>query len=457
MKKKIFWIAGGLALIVAALVYALFASPALDTRYSGAYALPDDSFVYISPEGEDVLRFRTLSGQSGLLWREGNHFAGGKGFAEREPAFNRFTFNFNDSGHAVSLTWEQPRTLTVRAPKVPLAEQIVTFVSGDTRLRGKLVMPEGSGPHPAVVFIGGSEQTSLVDEAFEPYLYASRGFATLVFDQRGTGESQGDYTRNFRVLATDVLAALKWLRDQPRINGANVHLVGVSQGGWIAPMAAARDAKVRSVLVGSGPLVSVFEGDRWRYVSALKKQGFEDAIPEADRINLILSDIVGRHQDRWSDLANALGAARREPWFDTLAGSGSLLGDAAHSALPLWAQRVRVWWTQRQDPPFIDRLYDPVPTAAALKMPSYWIFGEQDSTMPTEWTIEAINKLQRQRKPMDYLIYPEAGHGILRIERLPDGKTRVLGYEPDYFKAQIDWLKRNAAPRIQMGSFERTP
>lgn len=448
MKKKIFWIAAGLALILGALAHELFGSPALDTRYSGAYALPDDSFIYISPEGEDVLRFRTLSGQSGLLWRDGKHFAGGKGFAEREPAFNHFSFNVDQGGQVTGLTWEQPATESVRAPRVPLLEQIVTFASGDAQLRGKLVMPEGSGPHPAVVFIGGSEQTSLVAGAFEPYLFASRGFATLVFDPRGVGESQGEYTRNFRVLATDVLAALKWLRDQPRIDGANVHVVGVSQGGWIAPMAAARDAKVRSVLIGSGPLVSVFEDDRWRYVSALKKQDFEDAIPEADRINLLLSDIIDRHHDRWADLAKALDTARRQPWFDVLAGSGSVLGDVAHSALPLWAQRVRVWWIQRRDPTFIDRLYDPVPTAAALKMPSYWIFGEQDSTMPTEWTIEAINKLQRQRKPIDYLIYPEAGHGILRIEQLPDGKTRVLGYEPDYFKVQIDWLKRNAAPRI---------
>jgi len=103
----------------------------------------------------------------------------------------------------------------------------------------------------------------------------------------------------------------------------------------------------------------------------------------------------------------------------------------------------------RKDPPFIDRLYDPVPTAAALKAPSYWIFGERDSTMPTEWTVEALNKLQRRGKPVDYMIYPEADHGILRIEQLPNGERRVLGYEPDYFKVQIDWLKRNAAPRFE--------
>jgi dipeptidyl aminopeptidase/acylaminoacyl peptidase len=134
-----------------------------------------------------------------------------------------------------------------------------------------------------------------------------------------------------------------------------------------------------------------------------------------------------------------------------------LLGAIAQSPLPLWMQRLKVWWALQKHPPYTDRLYDPVPTAAALKMPSYWIFGEQDSTMPTEWTIEALNKLQRQRKPVDYLIYPESGHGILRVEQLPDGNRRMLGYEPDYFKVQIDWLKRNNAPRTGLSTFERTP
>jgi uncharacterized protein len=247
------------------------------------------------------------------------------------------------------------------------------------------------------------------------------------------------------------------LRDQPGIVGANVHLVGMSEGGWIAPMVAARDGRVRSVLIGSGPLVSAFEADRWRYVSAMKNAGSEGAIAEADRINNILSDIVDRRQDRWSDLNSALDAAKDEPWFDALAGSSSLLGEIAHSSLPLWAQRLKIWWMLRKDPPFTDRLYDPVPTAAALKMPSYWIFGEQDSTMPTEWTIEALNKLQRQRKPVDYLIYPESGYGILRVEQLSDGDRRILGYEPDYFKVQIDWLKRNDSPQLRVRFFERTP
>ncbi|MFL6548651.1 MAG: alpha/beta hydrolase family protein [Povalibacter sp.] len=447
MKKKTGWTLLGVLLIVGAFAFELLHPQTVETRYTGAYALPDESYVFISPEDGGTLRYRTLSGQSGLLWRTGTHrFEGGRGFADRIPAFNLFNFELDSSGHVSGLSWQQTGGQVVRAPRVKLTEQIVAFDSGNVRLRGKLVMPSGGGSHPAVVVVHGSEETSAVDRRFEPYLYASAGFATLVFDKRGTGESQGELTMNFRVLATDVMAALKWLRDQPGIDGANVHLVGFSQGGWVAPMAAARDGGVRSVLVCYGPLVSVFQEDRWGYVSALKAHGFDDAaIAEADRVNDILSDIVDRRQNRWSDLGKALVEARSKPWFDSLKGANSLLSDFAHSHLPLWGQRMKVWWILRKEPPFIDRLYDPVPTAAALKGPSYWLFGEQDSTMPTEWTVEALNKLQRRGKPVDYLIYPEADHGGMRFEQLPEGERRILGYEPDFFKVQLDWLKRASA------------
>jgi dienelactone hydrolase len=294
--------------------------------------------------------------------------------------------------------------------------------------------------------VHGSEDFSAVDFYAEPYIYAANGFATLVFDKRGTGESQGEYTQNFRVLAGDVLAAVSWLRDQPGIDGGRVHLAGFSQGGWIAPLAAARDANIRSVLIGYGPMVPVTGEDRWGYVYALQQAGFgEDAIAGADRINDVISDIFDQRQDRWADLAKLLDEARDEPWFDAVKGSDSALGYVTGTKMPLWMVRIGYWWKfGRLDTPYIDRLYDPVPTLAALESPSYWIFGGADSSMPTDWTIEALQKLQKRGKPIDYLIYPDADHGILRFETGEDGERRIVGYEPDYFRMQIDWLRRNS-------------
>lgn len=447
-RKKILWSALALVLLAGVAAFIHLRPESVDTRYTGAYALPDDSFVFIAPNGGTQLRFRTLSGQSGALWPAGSHrFTGGRGWAEREPVANSMQFEMDANDRPVALSWTQSDSSMIRAPRVSLPEQIATFESGNIKLRAKLVLPEDSSVHPAVVLVHGSEKWSAVDGYFEPYLYAARGFAALVFDKRGTGGSEGEYTQNFRVLAGDVLAAVKWLRDQPGIDPDRIHLAGFSQGGWIAPLAAARDGNIRSVLVGFGPVVSVFDEDRWGYVNALRQRGFDEAaIASADRVNAVISDIVDRHQDRWDELARMLEESRGQAWFDAVKGSDSMLGHVAGMKAPTWVMRAYADWQlrPRDGKPYIDRLYDPVPVLAALKSPSFWIFAGQDASMPTDWTIEALNKLQKRGKPVDYMVYPDADHGILRIQQSPEGERRVLGYEPDYFKVQIDWLRRHS-------------
>ncbi|HEY5808726.1 MAG TPA: alpha/beta fold hydrolase [Povalibacter sp.] len=446
MKKKIFWILFWLCL-VGLIAYEVSRPAPVETAYSGAYSLEDDSFVFIAPNGGNELRYRTLSGQSGVLIPYGNRtYRGGKGWAERDMSFHTFRFTMGEDGRATALMWEQPGVSPVHAPIVRLPEEIITFRSGELTLRGKLVRPLGSTPAPAVVVVQAAENFSAVDRNFEPYLYAARGFATLIFDQRGTGKSHGKYTRNFRVQAGDVLAALKWLRDQPGIDTTRIHLVGFAEGGWIAPLAAARDADIRSVLIACGPTVSVGEADRWGYVRILRQKGFDDAtIAKADRINAAISAIVDRRENRWGELSQMLDEARSEPWLGPLGRSHSLLGDVAATRVPLWMTRAEWWWKfGRGGPGHIDRLYDPLPAVAVLKSPSFWIFGGQDSRMPTDWSVEALNKLQKRGRPVDYMIYPEAEHGIMRFETMPKGWQHLLGYEPDYFKVQVDWLRRNS-------------
>lgn len=447
MKKNLLRAAAAVLLIGCVTLY-FFAHPQRsDTRYSGAYKLEGHSFVFIAPDGADRLRYRTLSGRSGLLWPAGGHrFTGGKGWDDREPVANTFTFEMDAQGRPQAVVWEQPGTPAVRAVAADISEQTGVLRSGDLMLHYRFVRPAGQKPQAAVAIVYGSQRNDTVERRFEPYLYAASGFATLAFDQRGTGSSQGEYTQNVAVLADDAAAALRWLREQPRIDQARVHLVAFDEGGWVAPLAAAKDRRVRSLLVNCGPLVSAAQADRWRYVYALRQRGFgDDAIARADAINDILSDIVDRGANRWAELGASLKAAHDAPWFGALEDSESLLGHIAHRRAPLWVTRLGRWWKfDRANPVFVDRLYDPTPAAMVLHAPSYWIFGQDDARMPTDWTLDELNSVQKRGRPVDYLVYPDVGHGALRMEKLPDGKRRVLGYEPDYFKVQVDWLRRNS-------------
>lgn len=52
-------------------------------------------------------------------------------------------------------------------------------------------------------------------------------------------------------------------------------------------------------------------------------------------------------------------------------------------------------------------------------------------------------KLQSLGKPIEYVVYPDADYGILSFEKSAQGERRLLGYEPDYFKRQVEWLQQH--------------
>jgi uncharacterized protein len=451
MRKKILWSVIAVLLLAAVAVYVVTRPEPADTRYTNAYVLDDGLLLFIVPREGKVLRYRTMNGETGALWPVGGgQYEGGPGWAESAPVVNRIRFEMNGSV-PTGLLWEKSGSPTRHAEALPLTQRQFTFKSGDLTLRGKLVLPSGTGPYATVVMVHGSEDFSGVDHYFEPYLYAANGFASLVFDKRGTGESEGRYVANFQALADDVVAAVHWLRTQNEIDGTRIHLAGFSQGGWIAPLAALKDGGIRSLLIGYGPMVPVIDEDRWGYVYPLQQQGYgEDALAKVDRINAVVADIVDRGENRWSELGRMLDESRDEPWMAAVKSGDSMLGMAAGSKAPLWMLRAYAWWKLDRNGkvPFIDRLYDPVPTAAALETPSLWIFGGEDSSMPTQWTLERLKQLQAAGKPIEYYVYPHADHGITRFEKDANGGRRDLGYEPDYFQRQIDWLRQ---PQISRG------
>jgi uncharacterized protein len=138
------------------------------------------------------------------------------------------------------------------------------FTNGDVRLSYRLDLPARSGPVGAVVFGHGSGQQTKDSCRFLADGFLSRGFATLCFDKRGVGQSTGTYVfvgaRDsipvFADLASDMAAGVAFLRTRPEINPNRIGLAGVSQAGWIVPLAAV-NARPAFIVLLVGPTVSV--------------------------------------------------------------------------------------------------------------------------------------------------------------------------------------------------------
>ena len=99
----------------------------------------------------------------------------------------------------------------------------VIFENGSLKLLGDLLIPSGSGPHPAVVIVhgsGGSDRNGpggyyrLTAEHFQ-----AQGFVVLTFDKRGVGDSAGEWrTASFATLASDAAAGFRFLRLRPEVD-----------------------------------------------------------------------------------------------------------------------------------------------------------------------------------------------------------------------------------------------
>jgi uncharacterized protein len=130
------------------------------------------------------------------------------------------------------------------------------FAVDGKRIAATLTLPATPGGQrsPAVLLCQGlSGVKTLVLPAIAAAL-ATAGFASLAFDYRGYGESEGDRGWIFpQARVEDALQAFAYLAQRPEIDPDRLGCYGLSLGGPVALSVAALDKRVRSVVSVSGP------------------------------------------------------------------------------------------------------------------------------------------------------------------------------------------------------------
>lgn len=232
----------------------------------------------------------------------------------------------------------------------------VEFPSHGVQLRGSIVLPPGE-IRAGLVFIHGSgKQARNMDLAAR---FAAQGIATLVYDKRGSGKSGGDYEdrhnvgeKNLRLLADDARAALQRLAAHPSLRGKPLGFGGISQAGWIAPLAARRNDLAKFLVMWSGPVCKVSEEDIFsKYTS------------DTD-------------------------------------------GDVA----PPYAQALKARKQKYIWPDFLGRDTDSGEDLAKLSIPGIWIFSDNDSSIPVDLSIARLQALRRGGHRYDYVLFSGMGH-----------------------------------------------
>jgi uncharacterized protein len=99
----------------------------------------------------------------------------------------------------------------------------------------------------------GSEDNDRYSFGAMPWVLASQGYAVLVYDKRGTGASTGDWhPAGLEEYADDLVAGIVAMSTRSEIDTARIAVLAMSEGGWVAPLAASRLAAIRAIATISG-------------------------------------------------------------------------------------------------------------------------------------------------------------------------------------------------------------
>ncbi|MFJ4100405.1 alpha/beta hydrolase family protein [Amycolatopsis japonica] len=257
----------------------------------------------------------------------------------------------------------------------------VSFTSHGVTLRGTVVAPEGGGPAPGIVMVHGSGEHDRDDYRAEAEAFAKAGIATLIYDKRTEGYSL--FERDYSVLADDALAAVQALRSRRGVDPARVGVWGLSEGGWVAPLAASKSKDVAFAVTVGANGVSPDRQQAWALETYLRRGGVTGS----------MVDMVASTNMR------------------TLAGAGA----------------------------FPEAGYDPVPVLEKVRQPVLGLWGELDRLTPPGEAVRIFRETLDRAGNRQYTlkVFPQAQHGL---RQTTDGFDKLDGFAPGYLELVADWV-----------------
>ena len=270
---------------------------------------------------------------------------------------------------------------------LPYIVEDVTFDNGDITLAGTLTIPEGEGEFPVVLLVSGSGAQDR-DESFEPiaeikpfreiadYL-ARNGIAVLRYDDRGFGESGGDFvSSDIHDFRDDASAAIDYLAERDEFS--HIGIAGHSEGGAYAPEIAINNDAVDFMVSLAGPTVRIIDVSREQNQLLYAAGGAdEEQLAAIDSAYAMVLSVIEAGNDDGEALRTAVADL-------VLAQTGQEVDDAT----------LDIFVDQFQSPIIQSYVtYDPTPFWQNVDVPTLAIFGSLDLQVNPEQSIPMIEDM----------------------------------------------------------------
>jgi uncharacterized protein len=317
--------------------------------------------------------------------------------------------------------------------------QDIQFTDGDVKLAGTVYLPESGKSLPAVVALHGASEPTR-DAALYRHLregLPAMGIAVLIYDRRGSGASTGSLTGiDYETLADDAIAGRNALAKLPRIDAKRIGFWGLSQGGWLAVLAAERSKNAAFAISVSAPLVTPEQQMEFATTNLLSVRGYsrEDVNHMLDARKAWTGYLSGKTSR--AAAVDALQRAETQPWFEFafLPRASQLTTDPAHNS----------WRKQMDD--------DLIAAVRHVTVPLLFIYGGSDPWVPVRESVQQLRLLINQHYNIRYAVVPKANHEMMFVEHDTmnfDSKTmnETAPQAPAYFMLMASWLRQQIGSR----------
>lgn len=403
----------------------LYRSSAGEDLVVGLY--PSSGIIHIARSSTGDVRFLDLD--------KGDAFRHGPTRSALRPKRGTVTFSRDAGGEVSALHWTTKDGLDLTAAKVPLWTKDVRFQNGsEADLQGTLVTPPGDGPYPAALLITQSDRFDLWDVGMA---LVSRGIAVLVYDRRNaeTGWSTGEVVAGYdhevqRVHARDALAAVKFLKHHPRIDGRRVGVIGWSGGGWIGAMVAGAKPGLAFYVNVAGNASPWLDQVRHKLTTRLMREGFSREEVQAAGEFLDLHLGVARGQAPWEEYTARRDAVSSTRWHEFL----TLRENMTYADFA----DAREWGSALESS-------DPARDYAEVTVPTLGIFFQYDHSSPpdTPWRFQRA-LIAAGNGDYALRVFPGTNHGAWKVNGYRFDPEVVSGRDPAVLPALADWVEERA-------------
>lgn len=341
------------------------------------------------------------------------------------------------------LYWGSGRATCQSAPDlwhVAATESIseeVQFTNGAAHLKGTAYLPKTGDGLAAVVVL---HHAGLPTRDANLYRHLCEGLpaigiAVLVYDRRGSGQSSGDLDKaDHETLADDAVAGQHALAKFSRIDPNKIGFWGLSQGGWLAVLAAGRSKDAAFAIAVSAPLVSADEQMQFATRNLFTVRGYSQSdIQDMLAARKVWTAYLHGKSSR-DEAVEVLQKAEAKPWFDIayLPRASQLTNDPEHD-------------------PSRKRLDDdPVAAARQAKVPLLFLYADSDPWVPVGESVRRLQSLANDLPNIQYAVVSKANHEMM----FPGNETMHVDQEttrnevpqaPAYFMFVASWLTRHVA------------